>query len=177
MKTLACWVALPATLLLLTACPEVDETREAIEGDDPAPPTTALPPATGEPETFAIVPESGETIGGEVQVAPALDGESQIGIEVRGAPSNASIRPAVHEGTCTEPGPPVAPLDLVYVDGEGRGASTTELQMQPEQLMDGRHVVVLAADFAATDDAREDRRDDDDREARVIACSPLSGAF
>jgi hypothetical protein len=177
MKTLARWVALPATLLLLTACPELEETREAIEGEEPAPPRTALPPATGEPETFAIVPERGETIGGEVQVAPALDGESQIGIEVRGAPPNATIRPAVHEGSCREPGPPVVPLDLVYVNGEGFGASTTELQMQPEDLMDGRHVVILAADFAADDTRREDRRDDDDREARVIACSPLSGAF
>jgi len=174
MKTLARWVALPATLLLLTGCPEVDETREAIEGDEPAPPRTALPPPVGEPQTFAIVPETGERIAGEVQVGEAIDGESQIGIEVRGAPPTATLRPAVHQGSCTEPGPPVVPLDLIYVDGQGLGASTTQLQMTPEQLTDGRHVVLLATDQPT---AEAEREEGDERHARVIGCSPLGEAF
>lgn len=158
-------IVLPSSILVLAltaACapttseaPAPPQPTAAPATPPPAPPmqpAPAPPPAPPTPRPMQMgahtvqlmsVNESGVT--GTATIRGAGMSNSEVRVELTGAPGAGTHQGHIHSGTCESIGAPVFPLEPVIADSSGAGMSTTQVGAQPMTLMDGRHLIAFHA--------------------------------
>jgi hypothetical protein len=127
--------------LVVTACPR-DDQREV------APDTAALAPhrdpgaVPAAAQTIELAPLPGGDVSGQANFIP-VGAQSQISIHVHQAPPNTSVTAHVVTGSCQQPGPTAADLQPVVTDAAGMGTSEMVVNIRPEIIINGNHVVQL----------------------------------
>lgn len=142
-------VATAATLalaLLTGACAGKDDAADDLEMQPPAA-TTPAPGATADTaasNAIAFTPVGGSTLAGDVDVEEEGSG-TKVEVSIRNSTDGAVHKGHVHSGTCASPGPVVAPLGDVTIDGDRNGESETTLQLPMMTVMNGQHIVAYHA--------------------------------
>lgn len=143
-------ILLPVLLAGLVACAaDNDEDDVALEGVEdsmamePAPmPEAGLDqPPGGVGETAQFEELAGSGVAGEATVANR-GGQSEIMVRLTGAPADSEHPGHLHTGRCDAIGGVVQPLEPIQTDSLGTGSMTAEVELAPEAVMDGQHIVV-----------------------------------
>jgi hypothetical protein len=135
--------------LILAGCP-ADERRAdpAVVTDTPLvmPPTGRPAIATSEGDTptgitVEMSPRPASTISGEAMVEE-VGTRTRITVRLVGSRAGVTHQGHVHTGTCASPAGVVQPLQPITADATGTGTTTTEVDIAPMSIQDGRHVIV-----------------------------------
>lgn len=105
--------------------------------------TQAAAPAAhpaGMGSTMALQPLGGSGVSGEATLTER-DAQSEVMVRLTGSQPNVTHQGHIHEGTCENLGPVVAPLQPVTTDGQGSGTSTSTVDLGIANVMNGRHVI------------------------------------
>jgi hypothetical protein len=86
----------------------------------------------------------------------------RVDLVVHGARPHATKSVHVHSGRCDVPGPAVEPLEPIWMDGRGSGASSATAEVPPAVLFDEPHSIELY---------QADRGDD----GTPVACADIPG--
>jgi DNA-binding NarL/FixJ family response regulator len=122
-------------------------------------------------EPMAVVVPGSQRIGlrdldrtgirGEVVLTP-MHPDVRVDLVVHGARPHATKSVHVHSGRCDVPGPAVEPLEPIWMDGRGSGASSATAEVPPAVLFDEPHSIELY---------QADRGDD----GTPVACADIPG--
>jgi hypothetical protein len=135
--------ALVAMTAVLTGCPRngdrevAPETVGVAPTDDPG----AMPAAA---QTVDLEPVAGEAVEARAVVIP-VGHQSQVTIHLRRAAPNTSYTAHLMIGSCAQPGPTTADLQPVVTDAAGTGTSQIVIDVPPEIIINGNHLVELRA--------------------------------
>jgi hypothetical protein len=133
--------AVLVAVLALAACPRngdrevTPETIAVAPVDDPG----AMPEAA---QTIPLTPYPGQTVQAEAVMIP-VGVQSQFTVHVRQAPPNTSLTAHVMVRGCDDPGAVVADLQPVMTDAAGEGTSRIVVDLSPETVINGNHLVQL----------------------------------
>jgi hypothetical protein len=98
--------------------------------------------------TGQLAPVGGSDVGGSVTLRD-VGGRTLVSLQVSRAPAaDRNLRAAIHQGTCTSPGPEVARLRPLPVQQSGMVAQEDTLDAAPATVMDGRNVLVVWSERA-----------------------------
>ncbi|MDB4949386.1 MAG: hypothetical protein JWM27_2035 [Gemmatimonadetes bacterium] len=95
---------------------------------------------TGTQATLELAPLNNSGYAGEV-TAIADGATSTLTLTVSGAPADSSVAAHIHYGRCAAPGNVTAPLTPIDLKKDGKGTSTTTVNIAMSTLMDGGHYV------------------------------------
>jgi hypothetical protein len=152
MKSSPSWIAVPL-VVLLAACggDTVDDSLDT--GDLPEPAAEVTPPPApmeqpGMSQTAQFQAAGGSGVTGDV-VLTDRGAQTELVVNLANAPANASLPGHIHSGTCEAPGAVVQPLEPVAVDANGRGSSTSSVNVPSATVMNGEHIVAYHGEGGA----------------------------
>ncbi len=139
-------LSLSLLLPLALACGggETDDEMEATGGEEAAQP--AAEPAA-EPPTASIQPMGDAQVGGDVTFTRQGDSLA-VAVSARNVPSAGAHASHIHEGTCSQPGGVVVPLNDVQAGDGGMGQATTTVGAAQLQAGSSYLVMVHGAEGA-----------------------------
>jgi len=149
MRRTRTFAALSAAAILpfaLAACGPADDAAMTDDAGAPAatPAPAETPAATMDmPEmTAAFTPVGESTLGGEVVIDDADDGQAtEVTVRLTGSTAGAVHQGHIHTGTCDAPGSAVQPLDPITVGEDGSGEITTTVNIPTMTVANGSHIV------------------------------------
>lgn len=123
---------------LLAAC-ETDDTNDFTFDDDTVgqdtPTTTDRDYEMGDEETVNLSEIGDSGVSGEATFT-AMNGETQVMVEVDDAPPNTALTAALHQGDdCDNPGMEVESLEEFTTDANGMGMSQSSVGMRMDQVL------------------------------------------
>jgi hypothetical protein len=135
----------------LAACPDADRDADPMVADDTL---AADTPATDDTREHQVGDEETVTLGdlrdsgvtGNARFTVMSQNETEVMLEVEDGPANASMQAHIHRGTCDNPGEAVHDLEAVSTDADGRGVSTTTVNVRLANIMDGNHIIAAHAE-------------------------------
>lgn len=138
-----------ALLIGLAGCADDDPDMVVIEAEgdgmamEPAPmPAAGMDqPPGGLGETLQLQPLRDSGVRGEVTIADRGQ-QTEIMVRLTGASANGQHPGHIHSGSCDAPGGVVQALEPISTDATGTGTMTTNVELAPQMVMDGQHIVV-----------------------------------
>ena len=137
--------ALAVTALITTACAEQADTgeEEFPPAAETAPaPTTPAPAEQPMDQTLTFQPIGESQVGGDVEIRDE-NGQLAVDVTLQNSTEGAVHKGHIHQGTCDNPGPVVAPLEDVTVGSNGEGTSENTVTVPMDSLMNGQHIVAF----------------------------------
>jgi hypothetical protein len=138
---ISAFAAIVAAGLATAACPGTREPEVAPDTVVVAPPNDpgAMPHAA---QTVDLAPMAGETVSAQAVVLP-VGVQTQVTVHIRQAAPNTPLTAHVMTGSCEQPGPTAADLQPVVTDAGGIGTSQIVVDIPPEAIINGNHLVQL----------------------------------
>ena len=128
-----------ALALLVGACAGGDEEADTTLAMTPAADSMTPAPAPAS-NAIAFAPVGGATVTGEVEI----DGDgakTEVDVTIRNSVDGAVHQGHIHSGNCAAPGPIVAPLPAITIDGDRDGDADATLDLPTATVMNGQHIV------------------------------------
>jgi hypothetical protein len=129
----------------LLACDTDDRDDTTFANDtlvtDTAADTDTREHQVGDEETVTLGDLHDSGVTGNARFTVMSQNETEVMLEVEDGPANGSMQAHIHRGTCDNPGEAVHDLEAVSTDAEGRGVSTTTVNVRLANIMDGNHVI------------------------------------
>lgn len=91
--------------------------------------------------TVPINPVAGSGVSGTATLT-AMDGATQVALNVSGFAPNTSHATHIHTGTCANPGGIQFPLPTLTADANGNATATATVNVALSALMDGNHIIM-----------------------------------
>lgn len=138
---------LAALPLAIAACAEEEPEPvmdEAVIAEPAVPAATdpaAMGAGTGMEQMVNMTALNNSGVTGQATVTPA-DGQTQVMVTLNAGAGGATHEGHIHQGTCDSPGGVVQPLQPITLDQSGSGSMTTTVQVEPNTVMDGQHIVL-----------------------------------